>query len=96
MKHEQLVYGYVLFGAGVVLFGLMHLAIALTMPVNINSDWRLSNSLSNISGWIPYSMSIILMVIGLVIILTYAYMNWLYSEEKEEEKNGQSEKRQGP
>ncbi|AIC95997.1 hypothetical protein BleG1_3450 [Shouchella lehensis G1] len=89
MKHEQLVYGYVLFGAGVVLFGLMHLAIALTMTANINSDWKLSNSLSSISGWIPYSLSIILMVLGLVIILTYAYMNWLYKEEKEEEKHGE-------
>ena len=65
-------FGNVLFISGILLFGLMHLAIALFIP-NL-SGWsdlpgKLVTVLNEIIGWIPYTLSIILFIIGASIII---------------------------
>ncbi len=63
--------GYVLFLAGTVLFGIMHLAIALYIPSM--GGWGdppglIATVLSEIAGWVPYVLSIIFMIIGAFLI----------------------------
>lgn len=65
-------FGNVLFISGILLFGLMHLAIALFIP-NL-SGWsdlpgKLVTVLNEIIGWVPYTLSIILFIIGASIII---------------------------
>ena len=65
-------FGNILFISGILLFGLMHLAIALFIP-NL-SGWsdlpgKLVTVLNEIIGWIPYTLSIILFIIGASIII---------------------------
>lgn len=71
MNKSLKLFGYVLFISGIMLFGLMHLAIALFIP-NL-SGWsdppgKLATVLNEIIGWFPYTLSIILFVIGAMII----------------------------
>ena len=65
-------FGNILFISGIILFGLMHLAIALFIP-NL-SGWsdlpgKLVTVLNEIIGWVPYTLSIILFIIGASIII---------------------------
>ena len=65
-------FGNVLFISGILSFGLMHLAIALFIP-NL-SGWsdllgKLVTVLNEIIGWVPYTLSIILFIIGASIII---------------------------
>lgn len=65
-------FGNILFISGILLFGLMHLAIALFIP-NL-SGWsdlpgKLVTVLNEIIGWVPYTLSIILFIIGASIII---------------------------
>lgn len=64
--------GYVLFMSGTVLFGIMHLAIAIYIP-SLQS-WGdppglLVSVLSEIAGWVPYTLSIVFMIIGAFLIV---------------------------
>ncbi|WP_404469606.1 hypothetical protein [Sutcliffiella horikoshii] len=72
MNKRLSLFGYVLFISGIMLFGLMHLSIALYIP-NM-SEWsdppgKLATVLNQIIGWVPYTLSIILFIIGAVIII---------------------------
>ena len=65
-------FGYALFVSGTILFGLMHLAIALYLP-NLGG-WSdppglVVTVLSDIAGWVPYILSITFMVIGIILIV---------------------------
>lgn len=67
MKNKLLLLGCVLIFSGTVLFGLIHLAIALYIPHL--SGWsdppgKFETVLNDISGWGPYILSIVLMIIG--------------------------------
>ena len=64
-------FGNVLFISGILLFGLMHLAIALFIPNLLGwSDLqgKLVTVLNEIIEWVPYILSIILFIIGASII----------------------------
>ncbi|MDF1510125.1 hypothetical protein PZE06_18480 [Robertmurraya sp. DFI.2.37] len=70
--------GYFLFFTGIILFGIMHLAIALYIP-NL-SGWsdppgKLAIVLGEIIGWVPYTLSIILLITGSLIIVCEQYQN---------------------
>lgn len=72
MNERLRMFGYVLFISGIMLFGLMHLSIALFIP-NL-SGWsdppgKLAIVLNEIIGWVPYTLSIILFIIGAFIII---------------------------
>lgn len=72
MDKAKLFIGALLFLSGVILFGMMHLAIAIYIPQMLNwSDppGTFISALNGISGWVPYLLSIVLMVIGLIMIL---------------------------
>ncbi|WP_209300610.1 hypothetical protein [Lentibacillus salicampi] len=80
--------GYVLFTSGTILFGIMHLAIALFLSnsAGIAPPGLITTSLDSIAGWIPYILSIILMVIGLIFIIVKS--GWWQKQKKEiKEKN---------
>ncbi|MFJ7973798.1 hypothetical protein [Psychrobacillus sp. NPDC096389] len=72
MNKSLKLFGYVLFITGIILFGLMHLAIAIYIP-NL-SGWsppgKLATILNEIIGWVPYTLSIFLFVIGALIIIS--------------------------
>lgn len=68
--------GYFLFLNGIILFGIMHLAIALYIP-NL-SGWsvppgKLAIVLGEIISWVPYTLSIILLITGSLIIVRELY-----------------------
>jgi vacuolar-type H+-ATPase subunit I/STV1 len=82
MNKSLKLFGYVLFISGIMLFGLMHLAIALFVP-NL-SGWsdppgKLVIVLNEIIGWVPYILSIILFIIGAWIII---YDLWQIRQKK--------------
>ncbi|WP_413305962.1 hypothetical protein AA0X95_04790 [Bacillus sp. 1P10SD] len=66
------IFGYVLFSSGTVLFGLMHLAIALYIPkLNGWSDppGKFETVLNDIMGWVPYTLSLLFILIGGFIVI---------------------------
>ena len=72
MNRSLKLFGYVLFVLGIMLFGLMHLAIALFVP-NL-SGWsdppgKLATVLNETIGWVPYTLSIVLFISGASIII---------------------------
>ncbi|PAV29676.1 hypothetical protein CIL05_09895 [Virgibacillus profundi] len=72
MNKTQLYIGLTVFVSGVILFGIMHLAVAVYLPhiTGWGSAGRFAAVLDEIGGWIPYILSIALMIIGLVITLS--------------------------
>ncbi|WML56246.1 hypothetical protein [Neobacillus sp. PS2-9] len=71
MKKELEILGYVLFCSGIFLFGLMHLSIAMYIP---NLNWsdppgKLASALNQIIGWVTYTISILLIIIGGFIVV---------------------------
>ncbi|MBU0906239.1 MAG: hypothetical protein KKF57_13685 [Firmicutes bacterium] len=66
MKKLSTQFAALLFISGVLLFGLMHVCIAI---YSSNSNSGLLYALSEIKGWIPYLLSITFMVIGGFIFL---------------------------
>lgn len=84
-------FGYALFVSGTILFGLMHIAIAVYLPDM--GSWSETNgiiaiALSGIAGWVPYILSIIFMVIGIIFIVYDSewwakQMNEMRAREKE-------------
>ena len=72
MNKSLKLFGYILFISGIMLFCLMHLAIALFIP-NLsgwsNPPGKLATVLNEIIGWVPYTLSIILFLIGTLIII---------------------------
>ena len=69
MKQNDLI-GAVLFLSGVVLFGFVHLAVALYTPhLGYYVGGRFSTILRSTSTWIPYVLSIILVVSGFTILI---------------------------
>ncbi|GAB1768575.1 hypothetical protein [Priestia megaterium] len=67
MKKSLQLFGTILFISGIILFGLMHLAIALYIPHL--EEWsdppgKLAVVLNEIIGWIPYVLSILFMLLG--------------------------------
>lgn len=72
MKKRLQIFGYVLFFSGIVLFGFMHLAIALYIP-NLGG-WsdppgKFETVLNDIMGWVPYTLSILFILIGVFIVI---------------------------
>jgi hypothetical protein len=72
MKKSLQLFGFVLFISGTVLFGIMHLAIALFIP-NLGG-WsdppgKFVVVLNEIMGWVPYVLSIMFMLIGGFILI---------------------------
>lgn len=71
MKNNQLT-GATLFMSGVILFGIIHLAIASYIPhlgVYENPPGRLFTVLTSITAWIPYILSILMMIGGFILLL---------------------------
>lgn len=102
MNNRFLLFGYALFFSGILLFGIMHLAIAIHIP-DLTSWSRqygmLPSVLNEIIGWVPYVMSIVLLIIGASMIIYDLWkaqqseqasgknaMEILYEQEKEEER----------
>lgn len=84
MKNSLQMFGYVLFFSGTVLFGLMHLAIALFIP-NL-TGWsdppgKLTVVLNEIIGWVPYILSILFISVGAIILI---YDLWQTSQKEED------------
>ena len=83
--------GYAFLISGTILFGLMHLAIALYIPTL--GSWSdppglLVTTLSQIAGWFPYILSILFMVVGIIFIVYDSewwvkQMNEMKAREKE-------------
>jgi len=72
MSKKMRYLGYVLFMSGTILFGIMHLAIALYVPSL--GGWSdppglISTVLSDTAGRVPYILSIIFMIIGIIFIV---------------------------
>ncbi|MEO2076578.1 MAG: hypothetical protein ABGX20_14505 [Bacillus sp. (in: firmicutes)] len=72
MKKRLQIFGYVLFFSGTVLFGLMHLAIALYIP-NLDG-WsdppgKFETVLNNIMAWVTYTLSLLFLLIGGFIVI---------------------------
>lgn len=72
MNKKSQTFAYVLLLSGTMLFGLMHLAIALYIP-NFGG-WstppgKLITVLNEIMGLVPYVLSILFILIGLLILL---------------------------
>jgi hypothetical protein len=67
-----LIFGYVIFVSGIVLFGFMHVAIAAHIPSL--TGWsdppgKLASVLNDIIGWVPYVLSIVMMIAGILIVI---------------------------
>lgn len=68
MKKLSTQFAALLFISGVLLFGLMHVAIAIASSGSFFIDGFM-NKVSSISGWIPYLLSIVLMACGGFILM---------------------------
>ncbi|MGM0896568.1 MAG: hypothetical protein ACQEV0_01635 [Bacillota bacterium] len=71
MRKNQLI-GSTLFISGVILFGIIHLAVASYIPhmgVYENPPGRLFTVLGSITAWVPYILSIIMMIGGFILLL---------------------------
>ncbi len=66
MKKLSTQFAALLFFSGVLLFGLMHVLIAIAFFQGIHG---FMNAVTNISGWIPYLLSISLMACGGFILM---------------------------
>lgn len=71
-QNNKLVIGSLLFLSGTILLGLMHVAIALYIPDL--TGWsdppgKIPTVLNEISGWFPYVLSIVQIIIGTILIL---------------------------
>ncbi|WP_185959628.1 hypothetical protein [Lentibacillus cibarius] len=75
--------GFVLFISGTILFGIMHLAIALFLSnsAGIAPPGLITTALDGIAGWIPYILSIILMVVGIILVIVDS--GWWQKQKKE-------------
>lgn len=72
MKRSLRMYGCLLIFSGTLLFGIMHLAMALYIPhLGGWSDppGKFTIVLNDIFGWVPYVLSILMMFIGAVILI---------------------------
>ncbi|WP_347860929.1 hypothetical protein U0355_09495 [Salimicrobium sp. PL1-032A] len=72
MNKSIKLFGYVLFVSGIILFGIMHLAIASYIPDLTgwsNPPGKLATVLDDIVGWVPYLLSIALFVVGALIMI---------------------------
>ena len=78
MKKLSVHFATLLFVSGVLLFGLMHVAIA-----SVSSQGGLIDTVTSISGWIPYLLSIIFMATGGFIL-----SNEILNERDREESKG--------
>ncbi|MCM3241064.1 hypothetical protein M3589_25775 [Heyndrickxia oleronia] len=72
MRKDVQIFGYILFLAGVFLFGMIHLAFAIYVPHL--TGWgdppgKLATILDQINGLAPYFLGISFMIIGGIIIL---------------------------
>ena len=72
--------GSQLFLAGIILFGLMHVAIAFHSP---QFPGHFISTLTRIMGWVPYLLSIVFMLIGAFILLNGILDKRLEKESKE-------------
>lgn len=70
MKFNQAT-GPVLFLSGTILFGIIHLAMALYLPSLsgvMGEPAGIDDLLSYTKGWIPYILSIVMMIAGLCLL----------------------------
>ena len=81
MKSRQQL-GSLLFLSGVILFGLMHVAIAFHSP---QFPGNFVSTLTRVTGWIPYLLSIVFMLTGLFILLNGVLDERLENESREKE-----------
>ncbi|MDX1807815.1 MAG: hypothetical protein R3267_12380 [Paenisporosarcina sp.] len=82
MKKLSIQFAALLFFSGVLLFGLMHVAIAIASSQGVFVH-GLMNSVTAISGWIPYLLSIVFMASGGFIL-----NNEILNERDREESKG--------
>lgn len=80
MKKLSVHFATLLFVSGVLLFGLMHVAIAIAYSQGI---YGFMIAVSSISGWIPYLLSITFMATGGFIL-----SNEILNERDREESKG--------
>ncbi|GAB4074667.1 hypothetical protein GCM10028778_21700 [Barrientosiimonas marina] len=82
------IFGYILLVSGTILFGIMHLAIALYLPDL--GGWGdppglIATVLSDIAGWIPYILSIVFMVTGIILIAYDFISNSKWGQKQKDE-----------
>lgn len=82
MKKLSTRFAALLFISGVLLFGLMHVAIAIASSGSFFIDGFM-NKVSSISGWVPYLLSIVFMAYGGFIL-----SNEILDERDREENKG--------
>ena len=66
--------GSILIFSGTILLGIMHLAIANYIPSL--QGWsdppgKLTTVLTEIRGWFPYGLSLVLLLVGTIMIIDY-------------------------
>jgi hypothetical protein len=82
MKKLSVQFATLLFVSGVLLFGLMHVAIAIASSQGV-FVYGFMNTVSGINGWIPYLISIVFMATGGFIL-----SNEILNERDREESQG--------
>ena len=72
MDKTRMYIGLSVFVSGVILFGIMHLAVAVYIPhlMGWGTGGKFVATLNEIGGWVPYILSIGLMIIGSVVALS--------------------------
>lgn len=73
-------FGSLLFLSGIILFGLMHVAIAFHSP-QFQGDFV--STLTRVKGWAPYLLSIVFILIGAFILLNGILDERLEKENRE-------------
>jgi len=82
MKKLSIQFAALTFFSGVILFGLMHVAIAIASSQGVFVHGFI-NTISSINGWIPYLLSIVFMASGGFIL-----SNEILNERDREENKG--------
>ncbi len=75
-------FGSLLFLSGIILFGLMHVAIAFHSP-QFQGDFV--STLTRVKGWVPYLLSIVFILIGAFILLDGIVDERVENERREKE-----------
>lgn len=69
-RHTKYLIGSLFIFSGSLLLGLIHIAVAIYMPHM--TGWgksQFASAINELKGWIPYSLGIAQLLIGLILIL---------------------------
>ena len=69
-RHTKYLIGSLFIFSGSLLLGLIHIAVAIYMPYMTGwGESQFASAINDIKGWIPYSLGIVQLLIGLILIL---------------------------